>query len=228
MERFTLLTIAILLFASITKAQITKGSTFIGGSLNFSSDKTNPSLTTDTKTTISNWSLRPQFGKVISANKVAGIFLNVGGSINKQKSLPSNLAQTKNSFYGGGIFLRRYLPITNRFYLFGDGSLSSTSSKSENVFDNGTTRFIARHSKELQFDFSLSPGISFAATKKIYLEATFNGLLDLSYSSSKSEEYSTPGVLFREIKSNNFTGVASANGFSNLFVGVRFIIPKKK
>ena len=190
MKRFILLSIAILLFASITKAQITIGSTFIGGSLNFSSDKNEPSLTTDVGTTNSSWAVKPQIGKAIRENKILGIFLNFGGAINKQARVPSDLAQTKNSFYGGGVFFRNYFSIANRFYLFGDASLGVISIKNENLFDNGATRFISYNSKSIQ-----------------------------------SSLYVTPGVLFRETKNNNLSASANANGFNNLYVGIRFILP---
>jgi len=225
MEKFTLLSIAIFLFASITKAQITRGSTFIGGSLNFSSDKNEPSATTDVETTNSSWAVRPQIGKAIRENKIAGIFLNFGGAINKQARFPSDLAQTKNEFYGGGIFFRNYFPIANRFYLFGDASLGVVSVKNENLFDNGTTRFVAYNSKSIQSSLYVSPGVSFAASKKVHLEAALNNLLYLSFTSGKSKEYSTPGVLFRETKTKSVLASANANGFNNLYVGIRFFLP---
>jgi hypothetical protein len=225
MERFILLSIAILLFASITKAQITRGSTFIGGSLNFSSDKNEPSLTTDVETTNASWAIKPQIGKAIRENKVAGIFLNFGGAINKQERFPSDLAQTKNEFYGGGVFFRNYFLIASRFYLFGDASLGVISIKNQTLFDNGATRFISYNSKSIQSSLFLTPGVSFAASKKVQLEAALNNLFYLSFTSGKSEEYSTPGVLFRETKSNNLSASANANGFNNVYVGIRFIIP---
>ena len=224
MKRFTLFSITIFLFAS-AKAQITKGSTFLGGSVNFSSDKSSPSRTTDVETINSNWGIRPQIGKTFRDNKVAGIFFDMGGSVNKQSRAPSDLSQTKNSIYGGGVFLRNYFSIANRFYLFGDASFGIASIRNENLFDNGTTRFIAYSNKGIQTNLSLAPGISFAASKNVHLEAAFNKLLSLTYCSGKSEEYTSPAVLYRETKTKNFTASANANAFNGLFLGIRFILP---
>lgn len=225
MKKITLLSIVAFLLTSVTNAQITKGSTFIGGSLNFSSDRKNPSRTTDVETTVSNWLIRPQLGKVIEDNKVVGIFLNIGGSLNKQAGPPANLSQTKNSFYGGGVFFRNYFPIAKRFYLFGDASLSITSMKTQSLADNGSTQYIYYNNKGTQSILSVAPGISFAASKKIHLEAAFTDLLFLSYTVSKTEEYSSPGVLFRETKGKNIGASANANALSNPFIGIRFILP---
>lgn len=225
MKKITLLSLTLVFITLFSHAQISKGSTFIGGFLNFSSDKNKPTSTTNVESTNSSWEFRPQLGKVIRDNKVAGVFLNAGGSINRQSSLPSNLSQTKNSFYGGGVFFRNYFAIANRFYLFGDASIGLTPRKSESLNDNGTSRFVSYNSKTIESNLSLTPGISFAASKKIHLEAAFNNLFFVSYSSTKSKEYSSPATLYRETKNKNWRATANANGFSSLFLGVRFILP---
>ena len=123
------------------------------------------------------------------------------------------------------VFLRNYFSIANRFYLFGDASFGITSLRNENFFDNGITRYIAYSDKGIQANLSLTPGISFAASKNIHLEAAFNKLLSLTYSAGKSEEYTSPGVLYRETKTKNFAASANANAFNEIFLGIRFILP---
>lgn len=225
MKKITLLSLAFILVASIANAQIQKGSIFLGGSLNFSSDKSNLTSTNNSESINSNWAMRPQIGKVFSNNKIAGVFLNTGGSQNKQTSAPSNLSQTKGRFYGGGFFFRNYFPIIHRFYLFGDASLGFSFDKSESLIDNGTTRYVYSTSKTWQPYFSLVPGISFAATQKVHIEAAFSNLLSLSYNSTKSKEFSSPGTLYRETDSKSLRASANANGFNNIYLGIRFIIP---
>ena len=224
MKKSLLFSVVAILFASFVNAQIKKGSVFIGGSLNFSSDKTKPASANNTESINSSWALRPQIGKVIGDNKIVGVFLNTGGSNNKQTSPPSNLSQTKGTFYGGGFFFRNYFPVVNRFYLFGDASLGFSFDKSETLFDNGTTRYVSFTSKTVQPNFSFTPGISFAATRKVHIEAAFSNLLSLSYSSTKSKDFSSSGTLYRETDSKNFRAFANANGFNNLNLGIRFIL----
>lgn len=226
MKKNLLFSVAAILFSSFANAQISKSSVFIGGSLNFSSDKNNPSPANNVGSLNSNWAIKPQIGKVISHNKIVGVFLNIGGSKNKQGSVP-NLAQTKNTSYGGGFFFRNYLPVINRLYLFGDASLGFNFDKSESVFDNGTSRYVTFTSKTIQPSFSFTPGISFAATKSIHLEAAFSNMLWIAYGSTKSKEFSSPGILYRETNSKNFRAYTNANGFSTFSLGIRFIIPKK-
>jgi len=225
MKKNLLLALAGFLFAMAANAQIPKGSVFIGGSMHFSSDKRRPSATTTVETAYTSWSLRPQVGKAIDNNKIAGVFLNTAGSNNKQTSQPSNLSQTKSTTYGGGFFLRNYFSIANRLYLFGEGALGIAATKSEALSDNGTVRYIFNSSKGFESTLSLTPGISFAATKKVHLEASLNNLFLLTFNSGTSEEFSSPGNLFRETKTKYFRASANANGFNNLFLGVRFILP---
>lgn len=225
MKKNLLLLAVISFFAVTANAQIPKGSIFIGGSFNFSSENTKPTRTTDAETLYRSWSVRPQLGKAIDNNKIVGIFLNTSGNLNRQSSPPSNISQTNSWVLGGGVFLRNYFSIASRFYLFGESSLGMAATKSEGLNDNGTVRFLYNKSKGFESNLSLTPGISFAATKKVHLEASLNNLFLLTFNSGRSEEFSAPGNLYRETKTKYLRASANANGFSNLFLGVRFILP---
>ena len=228
MRKIYILTIAIACIGLVSNAQITKGSTFLGGSLSAYSDKSEFTPNTNLENKSTNWNIRPQVGKAIAENKIAGIFLNFGKSKYIQSSAPANSSESINSFYGGGVFYRSYYPVSKRFFLFGDAALGISFGKDERSNNNGTINYIYYTGKSTEGNFALTPGVSFAATKKLHLELAMNNLLYFSYQSSKVTEYTSPNTVFRTTNRKIFSANANANGFSNIAVGFRWILPSKK
>jgi len=124
MERITLTTIAILLFASVTNAQIKKGSTYLGGSIGFSSSKLEPN-NSSTNGKSKSVSINPAVGVAVKNNLIAGINLNYGHG--NSKGFQSS-QDYKNSNYGAGVFMRKYWSVLNRLYFFGQSDLGYTHS----------------------------------------------------------------------------------------------------
>jgi hypothetical protein len=209
MERITLTTIAILLFASITHAQITKGSTFIGGQISFSKSKSESGTNVQEG---SSFSFSPAIGTAIKQNLIAGIDLNYGHWAYDNGVSPLQ----KSNNYGGGFFLRRYVPISNRFLFFAQGRAGYGHNKAES---NSTTYESSSESNSASL--SLYPGVSFALSRVLYIETGFDNLAVLSYSHGTSKQTGSQDQI-----SNNFsfsTGVAG----TTLSFALRFIIPKK-
>jgi hypothetical protein len=225
MKKLILLTVATSCMAITSYAQITKGSTFLGGSIHLFAGKEEPTNNSaESKTT--NWGFRPQLGKVIAENKVAGIFLNTSQSLSRQSSPSSSLfAETRISSYGGGAFYRQYYPLGKRFYLFGDGSFGLHFDKDERKGNNGMTNFVYQRSKGREVNVGLTPGISFAATRKLHLEAAFSNLVYLRYRTYTTTDFSAPGIESRAVEGRQFTANADANAFSGMVIGLRWILP---
>jgi len=220
MRKIYSLTIAMVCISVVSNAQISKGSTFLGGSVSFSTGESENENTSTYKNEGSSFSIRPQFGKAISTNKVLGVFLNYGNSNYKQVSGTSSTDE-KSKFYGGGIFLRNYYPLSSRFYLFGEGNLGVNFSDLERR--NNST--LSSEDKTTSIGLAITPGISFAAGKKLHLEASLNNLFSMQYSSSKTKYYNGNGTLSSSIKGNGFNVAANANGFSGISIGLRWILP---
>lgn len=207
MERFTLLTIAILIFASITKAQITKGSTFIGGQISVYTNKS----TTDGATTQKEHSIfiSPAVGTAIRQNLIAGIDLTYGYS-------SSYNGITKGNTFGGGFFLRKYFAISNRFNFFVQGRSGYSHSKLESAPSNYSYTYTSDVA-----NLGLYPGVSFRLNRVLHIEAGLNNLALFSYSHSTNKQASSPNQ-----SSNNFSFSTSTTG-TNMAFALRFIIPKK-
>lgn len=215
MERIILLSITILLFATVTKAQITKGSVYLGGSVGFStkSEEINGS-STERKST--SFSINPAIGVAIKNNLIAGIDLNYLHSKSNNISTENNKVNT----YGVGVFLRKYFPISNRFYAFGQTDLGYLSQTYDYFQSTGyTTSTYKQHS----ISANLYPGIAIHVFKSLYLEAAFNNLLQIEYSSTTIRLISSGTIT----KQKDFGIQSSLSSGNYLNIGVRFIIPKK-
>ena len=209
MERITLLTIAIFLFASITKAQITKGSTFIGGQISGGSLKQESGSNVQKQ---SSFTISPAIGTAIKQNLIAGIDLTYAHTRYEYPPSPVNEANS----LGAGVFLRRYTSLVSRFYFFLQGRVGYYYDKSESTSGN-------THYKNLGNNFSLGlyPGVSYALSKCLHIEAGLNNLALLNYSYGTATQTGSP-----DVKTNGFNFSTSASG-TNLAFALRFIIPKK-
>jgi hypothetical protein len=216
MERIILLSVTILLFAAITKAQITKGSVYLGGSIGASTSKqenNNPTLEGK-----SSWlSINPAVGIAVKNNLITGVDLKYLHGSSKNFSSQDN----KRNGYGAGLFLRKYFPLSNRFYVFGQTGAGYFSQKNEYIQTPGYPFTITN--KQHSISANIYPGIAIHVFKSLYLEAAFNSLLQIGYSSSTTEG-NFPSA---SQKQKDFSIQSSLSSGNYLNLGVRFIIPKK-
>ena len=216
---FTLLIACIFFFATSTHAQINKGSTLIGGTLDLSSNNLkNPDSSLSKQTY---FSISPSIGFALNTNTILGFSLlykiNTGnGSLYPFK--------TKDNLYGAGMFLRKYQTLFNKFYLFGEGNF---------MFDYETYNYTVHEiiqseydSKAYSFSLNLTPGVAYTLTRKWQLEAGLQNLLAIGYTSSK--ETSKSNLVNPDFKETGFALNSSFNPttFNNIFIGLRFLINK--
>jgi hypothetical protein len=206
--------------ALTTRAQIGKGSLSVGGSIGFNQIKSkgDVSITSTSKTTTT--TISPAIGVAIKENLVFGIRVNY--MKNKQKSnydvMTTNYLNTDIEAVGGGIFLRRYVPVINRLYVFGEGNATYTNLK-ENSIQGYYTSKNERKTKAWSTGLSFTPGISYGVSKKFQIEGGFNSLFSVTYAKSKTKYNGTPMGT-----KESFSGGISQDNESMFFVGFRFII----
>lgn len=231
MRKSTLFTAAFICTALASQAQISKGSLFLGGSLGFSSSENESTFVQPgnftQKNESSGWGVRPQIGTAVANNQILGLFLNFTKNRNEQTT-GTNVSLEEISNNGGGIFFRRYYPFGQRFFLFGEAGLGVNFSERETTTDNGTVRYVSGKLNTTGAAFSITPGLSFAASRKLYLEASLNDLFSLAYNSNDGKSYDFRGNLQSTSEGKDLSANLNANGFSNLTVGVRWILPRKK
>jgi len=202
------------LFASVASAQISKGSLFFGGQISGYKNETESGSggsNHENKGLI----FSPAIGTAVRQNLILGVDLTYA----KYEIENLGFSEQESRSFGGGIFVRRYVPLTNRFYFFGQGRAGYTNIDGEQ--NQGGTKTT---SESHRIDLSLYPGVSFALTKSFHIEAGFNNLALISYETGQSKQTgfsSTPVIT--EFSSLGFSSNVSA---SNITFGFRFIIPK--
>ncbi len=189
MRKTICLTIASLCIAFISQAQISKGSTFLGGSLNFSGNSVKDDANPINNSSTHSFGVSPQFGKAINTNAVLGVFLNYY-RYTSESTIGTQTAKNSYDAYGGGVFYRRYYPFAKRFYLFGEASTG---------FSYGNTGYtnnsvLSGKSKPVSVAASLTPGLSFAASKNLHLETSLNQFVSFYYRRYKGYSYNSSGT----------------------------------
>jgi hypothetical protein len=211
---------------------ITKGSTFFGGSVGAGAfkaeDNRNVSPPFNQTDKNSGWNVQLQVGKAIRDNKILGVFIGYSRSKDEMITQNSSGNRTVRMEYNGGIFYRSYYSLGKRFYLFGDGSLGLALSKRETNNFTSNVSTIQGRQRETSVGLRLTPGLSFAASKALFLEASLNNLLAVFYTSGKSESFDQQGSIFNTRTITSFGVSANSNGFSSLSIGLRWIIPRGK
>lgn len=227
MKKIALLTIALLcLFSLTSSAQIATGSTFLGGSFNVYNEDNETTINgNNQKGKTNGWGFTPQFGKAVGENKILGVFLSLGGSYSDGDFAGYGYNKTESSAVGGGFFYRAYIPLNSRFFLFGESALGVHAYREERKADTKLYNKVGSTAVTL----SVTPGISFRATKKLYLETSFSNLLSVVYYRSKTDYYDlNTNAVSQSSKTKRFGVNANTNGFSNISVGVRWIFPSGK
>jgi hypothetical protein len=120
---------SIVLGCTAAQAQVKKGDIVLGGNLAYSHQSSKEDNSGITTSSVSNLAINPSFGKVIKDNLV------VGFDVNYTHGSASYTGGSTTTGNGGGasIFLRKYKPLGNGFYLFGQSSLTGNYSHNAQV-----------------------------------------------------------------------------------------------
>jgi hypothetical protein len=202
-----------------TRAQISKGAIWLGGSIGYSTSKGNYQTVPDLKT--NNLNINPAIGKVVKDNLVVGINFIYNRS-NTENS--GYTVENKGRNYGGGIFVRRYIPVASRLYLFGDASASFQTTNEKSVTnDYNSPAIIKTTTKGSISSLGVSPGVSFAINRKIHIESSLNNLFIISYNESNT----TSDVIENAKKTSNTSAGLFADGKTQLNIGIRILLNNK-
>lgn len=190
-------------------AQINKGSIWVGSNVSYSRSK-DKSAQQPVDRKIKTISVLPAAGVAIKENIVLGIFANY---TDEHTDNNGYLVLRKIKTYGGGLFVRRYIPVFNRFYIFGDGRLGVNAYKSEEEW-SAVYGGLKSKSRGWETGLTFTPGISYGITPNMQLEAGFKSLFDIRYQNENNSRKS-------------FTAGVNLENASAFTIGFRFLINKK-
>ncbi len=220
-QKFLLSLVLVCTFIASAHAQIKKGGIWLGGSIGYSQQKTDyDGSTSDTKSRT--FGISPAIGKVVKDNLVVGFGLSYYNSKTENKSSSSN--DQKGKSYGVGVFARQYVPVINRFYIFGQGNVNYSLTRTNETqpdYYGAPTKYKA---KGWNSSLSITPGVAVSITKNLQLESGFNNLFYVSYGQNKrSLDYPSAS----KTTTSSFSAGASLDNQSTLYLGFRLLINNK-
>lgn len=207
MKKFILFNFACFLLASISYAQISKGTILLGGNVNFSGYD----ISGTPENNNNFFYIQPSLGFTVNENRIVGFSLAY--SHGKQNSGSTQTSETDG--YGAGLFYRRYLTLGKGFYFYGQAGASYFGNKTDQTGGSFTNQKIST------VDLNLYPGVAYRVSKHFLLEVGMNNLFSLYYSTTK-QEYSIPP----SFKSSQWGFTINANPNSNLSLGFRILLGK--
>ena len=222
MKKALLLACVFISFATISQAQITKGSVLLGGSIGLSNGKNTGTYSGKEN----NIYFNPTVGIAIKENWIIGIS---GGFSNYKGDLGLYTPERDGESYSGGLFARRYSALGKNFYLYGNGSINYNKvDQSETSSTNNSANYYANFYHSKGVTLSIAPGIAYAINKWFHLEASLSNLLTVGYSTSDRMNISQSGGVTSSnfTKSKNFDVGTNFNPTSSLYIGFRFVLGK--
>ena len=210
-----------IIIVQLAKAQVQKGSLFLGGSIGIT--KSNGEGGNGDKSNVFNWNISPQIGKAIDQNKVLGLQFSLGGNTNENTYTGGNTGKSEGKQLGVGIFYRQYFPIYKKWMFYGQANANLNffnSSSSTQGIKNQQTKLTSGV-------LTASLGITYQVSKKLWLEAGLSNLVGIEYNHQNSETLSSAGVVTSTFKNNSVSANFNLNGSNNFAFGFRWIIPAK-
>lgn len=210
---------AFVLFAHAQK-NLPKGSVLLGGDLSFGTNKIkDPYNNVERKST--GFLISPSVALAVKDNLFVGLSLGYNYYKTTSQTPASSYDSLTQRGYSASIFVRKYKPLKNNFYLFLQGGVGGTYS--DRSIENVPNRDFSQ--KDVNINLSLSPGISYAINSKLQIETGLNGIFGIGYTNSNFTDNSS---FQGKRTSTSFNAYTSLNNFSSqLYFGFRLLLQKK-
>ena len=161
-----------------------------------------------------------QVGKVVKNNSVIGVI----GSYASDNYNFTVTSPHKTRSYTAGIFYRKYTPLANKFYLFGE--LNAAYSFSRNIQENlsGGQYY---NSNASGVAVSFIPGISYNVWKRLQMELSLPSLAVLSYSHISTIDSLLPSGVPSQKRNSYTAGInLTSDLIANFAIGFKFVLGK--
>lgn len=171
---------AVALFG-LSNAQIAKGTTYVSGTLNFSSTENNNNNRTDNELV-----LVPTVGYFVASNVAVGVGVGYASATNKVDGDITDTKFTKSAVVVEP-FVRKYWTLGEKFFIFGQLSVPMQFGTDKNETSTNNTS-VTTKDKFNSFGVSVKPGLDYFLNKNWTLEATIGefGYSNFKYKDAKS------------------------------------------
>lgn len=214
MQKRILLTIFTVAVAATANAQIKKGALLLGGQFSFSSQKSEGSLSNSYYSSNNSFIVSPAIARAVKENLFVGFDL---AYIHAKYQANINAKQLSDG-YGAGFFVRRYKALGKGFYLFGQaraGGAYNRQKYTDQVQANNSSV-----ANGFTAQLGIYPGVSYAVSKRMQVEAGFSNLAALRYEHLK-QTYAGNGSTYT---SNNFSFSSSLSSFAGPTIGFQVLL----
>jgi hypothetical protein len=213
--------IGLILTALLSRAQIKSGTIVLGGNLDYSQQNSSgPGFPNAGRST--NLEINPSFGKAVKDNLVLGFDVTY---VNITTSQDQSFNDKSNGF-GAGFFVRKYKPLGNGFYLFGQARVGGEYDHGRNEGLYPTNNPESDVSNGFSLSLQFYPGIAYAISRNWQIEMGVPNFFAINYSHSK-QTTSYIGQPDQISSSNDFQATSSLTGSNVFTVGVRYFAGKK-
>ena len=214
MQKRILLAVLAVTVAAGGNAQIKKGALLLGGQLSFNSQKNESTAPNAYSTTNNAVFISPAFGRAIRENLIAGFDLLY--SHGKYQASPN--AKQLSDGYGAGFFIRRYKELGKGFYLFGQARVGGMYNQQR--YTDLAQPSANASSRGFTAQLGFYPGVSYAVSKKLQVEAGFSNLAALRYEHTRQ----TPAGNNPVYTSNAFSFSSSLSSFAGPSIGFQVLL----
>ncbi len=204
-------------------AQIKKGAILIGGAISGGTSKSKATLLSQSNEEKNNSiNFYPGIGYAFKKNMITGIKLALGKSKYESTSVAVAISKNEASTYGGGFFIRNYVPVFGKFQLFAETDLGYSNTRQTNTNGSGSNQQ-KQETKGNSVALGFSPGLAFGVSKKFQAELYLGNVLGINYNKSTSKN-SSGGIAANESTVSGFGYNLNASTFNNLSVGFRILL----
>jgi hypothetical protein len=226
MKKIYMLASFVVLLSSVD-AQIKRGDIILGGNLNYSNQSTSSPQITGAASPSSllkqnDLAINPSIGKAIRDNLVLGLDLSYGHSGLSYTPAGSPAQTSSADNFSAGVFIRRYKPLGNGFYLFGQAEVTGGYSHSTgyNPPPNSSSSTVNGYG----VTFQLYPGIAYALNRRWQIETGLPNFLSIDYTHTKTTNSYNNGIPDETSTYHDFSFASALTGTNEFTVGVRYFM----
>jgi hypothetical protein len=212
------LVFTLVFISNLTIAQIKKGSTLLGGQLNYFHEK---NKIDDYLEKTESGAIGLSVGRAYKENAIVGFSISffpikMSNTINFSDTINSTFKQL-----GVGVYFREYKKIAKDFYFFGqaEGSFLTANQTQEFTIAAGNIK-----STRNQISITVTPGISYRIFRKLYTEISIPNIMGIQYSVTRSNSQVPQLKSYRSNQFGVYSNLNSNTALGFLGVGFRLIL----
>lgn len=212
------LAVTLVFVSNLTIAQIKKGSTLLGGQLNYFHEK---NKIDDYLEKTASGAIGLSVGRAYKENAMVGFSISfypikMSNTINFSDTINTTFKQL-----GVGVYFRQYKKIAKDFYFFGQAEGSFLTANQTQEFTIAAANITSTRN---QISIAVTPGISYRIFRKLYTEISMPNIMGIQYAVTKSNSQVPQLRSYRRNQLGIYSNLNTNTALGSLGVGFRLIL----